>query len=193
MTEQDDKMSAEARKLATEIAPKRDLWPGIEAAIKEQSDVSRPPLQTRWYAQAAAVFLLAGASSMVTYSVMKYSESSGPAEPETVVQVVPTNMTFERAAFGGEHTLDSVYGRAAGNVQSNLDKELENLSPEARADVERNLAVIRQAIDDISEALEEEPDNEFLQELLVQAYRNELALMNRVGNMTQRVMARKDI
>ena len=137
--------------------------------------------------------LLVGASSMLTYSVMKYSGSNTPGEPETVVQVVPTNMIFERAAFGGDHTLDSVYGRAAGNVQSNLDKELENLSPEARADVERNLAVIRKAIEDISAALEEEPDNEFLQELLVQAYRNELALMNRVGNMTQRVMARKDI
>ena len=190
MTEQDDKMSSEARKLATDIAPERDLWPGIEAAIKEQQAAPSAPRQTPWYAQAAAVFLLVGASSMLTYSVMKYSETD---EPETVVQVVPTNMMFERAAFGGDHTLDSVYGRAAGNVQSNLDKELENLSPEARADVERNLAVIRKAIEDISVALEEEPDNEFLQELLVQAYRNELALMNRVGNMTQRVMARKDI
>ena len=193
MTEQDDKMALEARKLATEIAPQRDLWPGIEAAIKEPKEQSLVGRQAPWYAQAAAVFLLVGASSMVTYSVMKYRDSNTPAEPETVVQVVPTNMTFERAAFGGDHTLDSVYGRAAGNVQSNLDKELENLSPEARADVERNLAVIRKAINDISVALEEEPDNEFLQELLMQAYRNELALMNRVGNMTQRVMARKDI
>ena len=193
MTEQDDKMTIEAKKLATEIAPERDLWPGIEAAIKEPQEQPSVGRQTPWYAQAAAVFLLVGASSMVTYSVMKYNESNRAAEPETVVQVVPTNMTFERAAFGGDHTLDSVYGRAAGNVQSNLDKELENLSPEARADVERNLAVIRKAINDISVALEEEPDNEFLQELLMQAYRNELALMNRVGNMTQRVMARKDI
>jgi hypothetical protein len=190
MTEQDDKMTTKARKLATEIAPSRDLWPGIEAAINEPREKPGGLRQTPWYAQAAAVFLLVGASSMVTYSVMKYNEAG---TPEPVVQVVPTNMTFERAAFGSEHTLDSVYGRAAGNVQSNLDEELENLSPEARADVERNLAVIRQAIIDISEALEEEPNNEFLQELLVQAYGNELALMNRVGNMTQRVMARKDI
>ncbi|MGI9220224.1 MAG: hypothetical protein ACR2QS_04210 [Woeseiaceae bacterium] len=193
MTEQDDKMTTEARRLATEIAPSRDLWPGIEAAIQDQTVAANVPRQTPWYAQAAAVFLLVGASSLLTYSVMKYSDSNTPDAPEAVVQVVPTNMMFERAAFGGEHTLDSVYGRAAGNVKSNLDKELENLSPEARADVERNLAVIRQAITDISTALEEDPNNEFLQDLLVQAYRNELALMNRVGSMTQRVMARKDI
>ena len=80
MTEQDDKMTTEARKLATEIAPSRDLWPGIEAAIKDQGEASqagsRGLAQTPWYAQAAAVFLLVGASSLLTYSVMKYNESN---------------------------------------------------------------------------------------------------------------------
>ena len=186
MNEQDDKMTMAASQLATEIAPSRDLWPGIEEALK----APRAPRQTPWYAQAAAVFLLVGASSMVTYSVLKYDEAN---KPQTVVQVVPTNLTFERAAFGAEHTLESVYGCAAGNVESNLDRELANLSPEAREDVKRNLAVIRQAITDISQALEKEPNNAFLQDLLVDAYRNELALMNRVGSMTQRVTARQDI
>jgi hypothetical protein len=186
MSEQDDKMTMAASQLATEIAPSRDLWPGIEEAIK----APQQPRQTPWFAQAAAVFLLVGASSMVTYSVLKYDEVK---MPQSVVRVIPSNLTFERAAFGGEHTLKSVYGRAAGDLESSLDRELANLSPEAREDVRRNLAVIRQAITDISQALEEEPNNGFLQELLVEAYRNELALMNRVGGMTQRVMARKDI
>jgi hypothetical protein len=189
MTEQDDKIAIAASQLATEIAPSRDLWPGIEEAIK----APRAPRQTPWYAQAAAVFLLVGASSMVTYSVVKYDESNTPKAQVQQVQIVPTNMIFERAAFGGEHTLESVYGRAAGGVESNLNRELANLSPEARADVQRNLAVIHQAIADISQALEHEPNNGFLQELLVAAYRNELTLMNRIGSMTQRVMARKDI
>ena len=189
MSEQDDKMTMAAKGLATEIAPSRDLWPDIESVIKAPP----VPRQTPWYAQAAAVFLLVGASSMVTYSVVKYGDAGQTPPVASVVQVVPTNMTFERAAFGSDHTLDSVYGRAAGNVEANMDRELKNLSPEARADVERNLAVIRQAIDDISKALEEAPNNEFLQELLVQAYSNELALMNRVGNMAHRVMSRKDI
>ncbi len=186
MSEQDDKLITAASQLATEIAPPRDLWPGVEAAIS----APRAPRQTPWYAQAAAVFLLVGASSMVTYSVLKYDEASTSRES---VQVIPTNLAFERAAFGGRHTLQSVYGRAAGNVESSLDRELANLSPEAQADVQRNLAVMHQAITDISQALEKEPNNAFLQELLIAAYRNELTLMNRIGGMTQRVMARKDI
>jgi hypothetical protein len=189
MNEQDDKMTMAASQLATEMTPSRDLWPGIEEAIK----APRVPRQTTWYAQAAAVFLLVGASSMVTYAVVKYDAANTPQAVVQVVQVVPTNLTFERAAFGADHTLESVYGRAAGDIESNLDRELANLSPEAREDVVRNLAVIQQAITDISHALEEEPNNGFLQELLVDAYRNELALMNRVGSMTPRVMARQDI
>lgn len=184
-----DKLAIAARELATEIAPPRDLWPGIEEAIH----APRRHRQTPWYAQAAAVFLLVGASSLVTYQYFKYDQAQQPRPAGTVVQAVPTNMTFERAAFGGDHTLQSVYGRAAGNVESNLDRELENLSPEAREDVLRNLAVIRQAIADISNSLEKDPGNAFLQELLVEAYRSELTMMKRVGGMSQRVMVRKDI
>ena len=76
---------------------------------------------------------------------------------------------------------------------NSLDEKLKNLSPEARADVERNLAVIRQAIVDINEALNEEPDNKLLRELLADAYRDELVIMQRVDNLTRRVMARQDI
>ncbi len=187
MTETDDKLVKAARGLATEIAPPRDLWPGIEKAIHR-------PKRSRWtpmLAQAAAVVLLVGASSMVTYIVVKYDDENIP--PQIVVQLAPSNLVFEQAAFGPNHTLDALYGRAGGSVESNLDRELKKLSPEAREDINRNLAVIRQAIDDISAALEKEPNNVFLQELLVEAYGDELAMMTRVSTMTQRVMARKDI
>ena len=186
----DDKLMMAARGLATEVAPERDLWPGVEEAIQTQKQPQRsrmPPM----LAQAAAVVMLIGASSMVTYSLIKYDDAN--TAPQSVVRVEPTNLVFEQAAFGADQTFDSVFGRASGNVAANLNRGLENLSPETRADVERNLAVIRQAITDISQALEDEPNNAFLQELLVEAYGNELALMNRVGTMTQRVTARKDI
>ena len=186
----DDKLTMAAKGLATEVAPDRDLWPGIEEAIIQ----TQQPQRSRWtpmLAQAAAVVLLVGASSMVTYAVMKYDVAN--TAPQAVARVEPTNLVFEQAAFGPDQTFDSVFGRAGGNLASDLNRGLENLSPEARQDVQRNLAVIRQAITDISQALEEEPNSAFLQELLVEAYGNELALMNRVGTMTQRVTTRRDI
>ena len=66
----DDKLMMAARGLATEVAPERDLWPGVEEAIQTQKQPQRsrmPPM----LAQAAAVVMLIGASSMVTYSLIK--------------------------------------------------------------------------------------------------------------------------
>jgi len=178
----DDKLSKAASDLATEISPERDLWPGIEEAINK-------PKRSRWtpmLAQAAAVVLIVGASSLLTYVAVK---NDNPA----VVEVAPVGLVFERTAFGAEYTFASVYGRAGGDVEVRFDRELAELSPEGRESVEVSLAVMREAIDDISRALEKDPNNAFLQKLLVEAYSNELALKNRVGRVTQRVMARKDI
>lgn len=78
-------------------------------------------------------------------------------------------------------------------MQAQLDSEMERLSPEARKEVEDNLAMIRGAIGQINKALADEPDNPLLQELLLQTYREELAMMQRVGGLTQHVMSRRDI
>lgn len=179
--EHDHKLMAAAGKLATDISPERDLWPGIEQAIAK-------PQRSRWtpmLAQAAAVVLLVDASSMVTYVLVN-------EEPQ-VVEIIRPALHAEPAAFGGRTMLGQEYRIAHGAVKSELHRELERLSPEARADVERNLAVIQLAIADINQALSREPDNELLQELLANAYREELATMQRVGSLAQQVMARKDI
>ena len=179
--ERDDKLIAAAAGLAQEISPDKDLWPGIEAAISQ-------PQRSRWtpmFAQAAAVVLLIGASSGLTYVTMK---DRAPA-----IRVVPSNMVFEQASFGGRYSLGVEYQAAHGDLSARLETELARLSPEARNEVEDNLIIIRGAIAQINEALTGEPDNALLQELLLKAYQEELALMQRVGGLTQYVMSRTDI
>ncbi len=61
-------MMTAASQLATGIEPQRDLWPGIERARTETA-----PRRSRWtpaFAQAAAIVLLVGASSGLTYLAM---------------------------------------------------------------------------------------------------------------------------
>ena len=179
--ERDDKLIAEASKLSTEISPERDLWPGIEQAI-------RVPQRSRWtprFAQAAAVVLLVGASSMITWMATK--------DQARIIEVVPADLVFEQASFGGRYALGVGYQEAHRDLQAQLDAELVRLSPDARKEVEENLAMIRGAIGQINKALADEPDNPLLQELLLQTYREELAMMQRVGGLTQHVMSRKDI
>ena len=180
MSDRDDKLIAKASKLSTEISPERDLWPGIEQAI-------RVPRRSRWtprFAQAAAVVLLVGASSMITWMATK---------DQARVEYIPADLVFEQASFGGRYSLGMGYEEAHRDLQAQLDTELKRLSPEARKEVEDNLAMIRGAIVQINTALADEPDNPLLQELLVQTYREELAMMKRVGGLTQHVMSRKDI
>jgi hypothetical protein len=182
--ERNDKMTTAARQLATEIRPQRDLWPDIELAITETA-----PRRSRWtpmFAQAAAIVLLIGASSGLTYLAVKDDQ------PVVIQQPTP-EYTFERVAFGSNYTLGDEYRETRADVVTRFEQELERLSPEERQDVEQSLAVIRGAIDDINAALQQDPDNTLLQDLLMKTYHEELNVMRKVGGVTQSVMSRRDI
>jgi len=177
----DDKLIRAAQDLATEVSPERDLWPGIEAAINA-------PRRRGWmpvFAQAAAVVLLVGASSAITYVSVK-----GQQQPVTVVT---PELMFQQTSFGGRYNLGPDFQDARNQLAAQLDDELAQLSPESRAVVERNLALVHQAISEINEALANEPDNALLQDKLLQAYREELSVLRRVGGLTRNVMMRNDI
>lgn len=179
--ERDDAYVTRARSLAREIRPERDLWPGIEAAITQ-------PQRSRWMprlAQAAAVVLLVGASSGVTWLSTR--------DDVRIIEVIPMSVAVEQASFGGQYALGVGYQEAHRDLEAQLRVELAKLSPEAREEVESNLAMIRGAIQQINEALVDQPDNSLLQELLQETYKEELALMQRVGGLTQYVMSRRDI
>jgi len=180
----DDKLTAAARQLTTEISPERDLWPEIESAI----DVPLPQ-RARWipmFAQAAAMVLLIGASSGLTYLAVKDDGS-------VVTPNYGAGLNVELATFGNTYALGWDYEAARADLMSELAVELERLSPDERADVEKSLEVLRGAIDDINAALEQDPDNALLQDILMNTYHEELKVMRNVGGMTRSVMSRSDI
>ena len=183
--ESDDRIIEAARQLATDIRPGRDLWPDIEAAITT-------PKRSRWtpvFAQAAAVVLLVGASSSLTYLAVR-DQQMQVVQP---AQVVTTEMMFRQMSFGGNYQLGAGFQDARGNLTSKLNQQLDRLSPELRAEVEKNMQLIHDAISEINLALEKEPNNVLLQELLLSTYREELNLMHRIGDLTNNIMKRNDI
>ena len=177
----DDKLMKAAGQLSTEISPERDLWPGIARAIEA-------PAPNRWspmFAQAAAVVLLVGASSGVTYMTMKDRVSP------TVI--ASPDMVFEQASFGNRYYLGPGFQDARNTLVADLEVELERLSPRTRDDIATNLGLIHSAINEINAALEKEPENILLQERLLNTYREELALLRRVSSLARNVMLRNDI
>lgn len=177
----DDKLMQAAKQLATEIRPERDLWAVIETAIEK-------PERSRWtpmLAQAAAVVLLVGASSTITYMAVK---DTAPAQ----IPYTP-DMIFEQASFGNRYTLGAGFQDARNGLVADLNVELARLSPEAKKDIETNLTLIHGAINTMNNELEADPENTLLQEQLLRMYHEELALLRRVSGLSRNVMMRNDI
>lgn len=185
----EEELMEKAAKLQTAIAPERDLWPSIEQAISTPGRPARTIWGSVW-AQAAAVILLVGASSALTYTVVK--GGSGAATP--IVQELG-QLVFEpvSGSFGSQYNLGPGYQDARRYLEAGFERELERMDPETRADIEANVATIKQAIRDINLSLAEEPDNVLLQELLLSTYREELSLMLTVEEIGSASMRRDDI
>lgn len=191
-----DELMLAARRLPAGITPKRDLWPGIAGAIEEKAREERSatdsrgrPGWNRMFAQAAAVVLLVGGSSGVTWLAMKQDAQPMATEPSVgTLKFAPV-----AGSFGSQYHLGPEFLDARNELAARLDEELARLSPATRAEVETNLETIRAAILEINLALAEEPGNALLQRLLVNAYRDELAVMSRVDGIANSAMRRSDI
>ena len=177
----EDKLLQAASRLNTEISPQRDLWPGIEHAMHK-------PQRSRWapmLAQAAAVVLLVGGSSAITYIAVKQPQPQA-------VQIAP-ELVFEQTSFGSGYELGDEFVEARSALLAELDVELKRLGPIPRAEVADNIEVIQEAIYEINAALEQDPNNTLLQQQLLSAYREELTLLRHVGGLTRDIMKRNDI
>ncbi len=186
----DDELMAAAAELTTEVAPGRDLWPEIGQAISQPARPARTVWNSVW-AQAAAVLLLVGGSSGVTYLVVTEDASTLPPVangPGPILQFEPVS-----GSFGSMYNLGPDYQDARRSLSAKVDNELRRLTPEEREEVQRNINLIRTAIDDINSALAKEPDNALLQKLLLSTYREELDLLIRVDGITSAAMRRGDI
>ncbi|MCH7852709.1 MAG: hypothetical protein IIB76_00055 [Proteobacteria bacterium] len=182
----DDELMARASALPQDIQPQRDLWSGIATAI------AKPPAVAPWnrfMAQAAAVLVLVGGSSGLTYFAVTDDDR---AAVDDVVQTPELIFRPVSGSFGSRYMLGPGYQDAHSVLASQLDLEMQRLSTEARQDVHTNLTIIRTAIADINRALADEPDNTLLQKLLLSSYQEELSVMKQVNGITSAVMFRED-
>jgi hypothetical protein len=179
--------------LPESIAPQRDLWPQIRAEI-EQTPIAAPKsvVQSNWFRLAAAVLLVL-ATSFVTYYVTRQSMQQQVAQVTPEAAPAP-QLTGQPASFTfGRERLGAGYMNARAELDKRFKERLAALPPADRAKVEKNLADLRHAADEISATLAQHPSDPLLQDLLMSTYQSELQLLANVSDLPSAGSMRTDL
>lgn len=169
---------AEARALPREMAPPRDLWPEIAREIGAGKVVS-PAFGRKTGLRSWMPALAAAAVAVAALSVVLMRGGGG-------TDGGPGGGTTVPAAGASVALLDAErgYAMAAEELLAALAERKDSLSPETRESVERNLAVIDKALNEIREALQKEPKNPELNRMLASTHRKKVEVLRRVVRLS---------
>jgi anti-sigma factor (TIGR02949 family) len=159
-----------AARLPRSLDPPRDLWPEIATRITAET-VVQGRFVRRALMAAAAVALIAG--SVVTAYLVGRSHVGTTVENRQMIETGPSEIVL--ASFQELGVADYLVTRSG--LFGALEVRSDDLSPETLEVLMTNLKVIDDAMEKIAEALEEEPDNEFLMKQLAAAYRRQINLL----------------
>lgn len=196
-----DPLSQMLASLPKDVQPERDLWQGIQAEIAKTPIVTdTAPVvhfaSTRWF-QIAAGVLLVLATSFTTFVITRQSMEKDAVQMAQTQQqaTVPTAAAPLNAmpvSFGPE-ALGADYLKARSELDKRFAERIKTLAPSTRAKLERNLADLRHAANEISATLAENPSDPLLQDLLMSTYQRELQLLADVSEVPASHPVRTDL
>ena len=187
MTTEDPKVGAEldARlaALAMEEPPSRDLWPGILAAI----GAVESRRTTRWQRPAviAAGVLLALAAGYAGW----LGGRQGAPSVASGTSAGSAAAALRQASFAVPAGRDYLETRA--DLERMYRERLTLLEPATRERVERDLAIVRAANEDIRRALAADPQSSVLNRLLESTWQQEFDLYATVARSTDAAAAQR--
>lgn len=188
----------EARFLPREIAPGRDLWAGIAARLEprapavaeipravEEADPKviafrrrggwQPP---RWLMAAAAAVVLMIGTSVTTLMVAGPGIRGGtPDRLAPMSATPPAGSAPATTALVAFAPAEAGYRAAIDDLAAVLETRRASLAPETVATLERNLAIIDQAIAESRAALEKDPGSRELAQMLSAVYDTKVRML----------------
>jgi hypothetical protein len=198
----DDPLSQMLAALPKDVQPERDLWQGIQAEIGKTPIVtdSAPVVHfssSRWFQMAAGIFLVL-ATSLTTFVITRNSVEKDAAvqiaraQQQAPVPTATAPLNAMPVSFGTE-MLGADYLKARSELDQRFEARLKTLPPSTRAKLERNLADLRHAANEISATLAENPSDPLLQDLLMSTYQRELQLLADVSEVPVSHPVRTDL
>jgi hypothetical protein len=172
MNDRQENLDQRLASLPKDVMPAKNLWPGIVERV-DAAQRRRPPM-----ALAASITLVAvGVAGLFAWAVLH--SRSVPDAPQTAMAA---------AAFA--EPTDPKYVQARAAMEQAFRDRLPLLAPVTRAKIEASLAVIRQAHEDIRNALSRDPGSPVLQQLWESTWHDEFDLYDHVVQATQPTFAR---
>jgi hypothetical protein len=172
----EDPLLAKAAGLPKDVAPPRDLWPGIAARLGE---AERAPVKPafRWPLALAAAFAVASVSALLTWSLVRDPRAGQPAE---IADAGAPAGGFVPVSYGPNSGLTAEELAVRDELFAQFRGAFENLRPETREAIVKNLAVMQTAADEIDAALAKDPASGMLKGMLFGTYKQELQLYSTV-------------
>jgi hypothetical protein len=173
---------AHAAALPRSVSPPRDLWPGISQRIERGRAWSWP-----WIGSWSPVLAVAAAVVVAILAVVLRQPAPTPAH--TVVlpspaaggyEVHPATVQMDPVLVAMERD----YQIAAGALLAALQERKDELEPETLASVERNLAVIDEALAEVHRALEKDPSSPELNRMLVSTHRKRVDVLRKMVKLS---------
>ena len=176
---------AHAAALPRSVAPSRDLWLRIAERVGRERTWSWAGLGTgggRALAAAATVVL-------ALVAVLLVQRSPAPVHTVVIPDRAPEGGGGEArpAAVGIDPNLAAVeadYQAAANALLAALLQRRDELSPETIESVERNLAVIDEALAEVRQALEKDPASPELGRMLVSTHRKKVEVLRQMVRLS---------
>ena len=165
MNEQKTNIDALLDSLDERIEPSRDLWPSIESQLPQRGSGGG-----FWQWRVAA-------SVMLTAIMIGALGVPRGDLPNTVATLEIPTRDAEALRFAG---FDAQFVQVREQSLDRLADQLGTLPPGTQGVILGNLQIIRDSIADINEAIEREPNNVELRQLLQIAYRQEFAIVSTV-------------
>ena len=160
----DGQLDALLARLGRDIAPAQDLWPGIEAQVSVQQVRRQQPWRL-----AAGIAAATACATIALFVAGRQTHQPDAAE-------VPE---------------DAAYLSARADLEQSYRAQLQQLAPDTRLQVERDLDVIRKARADIRHALASDPGSPLLNELLTTTWQQQIDLYRDVAANATAASGRK--
>jgi hypothetical protein len=172
--------------LPRDVAPPPDLWPAIRAELAPRS--ARTARWSAGWRLAAAGLLVAASSSILTMFAVRAGEGGRSAAVVATADGPSSQVRASPPAGLPAHLVvaERGYARSIDALWRTLDERRDSLAPSTVATVERSLRIADSAIAEARTALEQDPANRVLADLLVSNYERKIDLLRRATELAPR-------